>query len=35
LRHGVTFISKVKDLFRLRLEAEALWLLDVLVIPQR
>jgi hypothetical protein len=35
LPHGVTFKSKVKGLFRLRPEAEALWLLNVLVIPQR
>ena len=34
LPRRVTFISKVKDLFMLRPEAEALWLSNVLVIPQ-
>jgi hypothetical protein len=32
---GVTFISKVKTRVRLRCEAEAVRLLNVLVIPQR
>ena len=34
LQHRVSFISKVKSRQRLRAEPEALWLSDVLVIPQ-
>lgn len=35
LQHRVTFIGKVKERCRLCAVAEALWLLNVLVIPQR
>jgi hypothetical protein len=35
LARRVTLISKVKTRVRLRCEAEAVWLLNVFVIPQR